>query len=576
MANEQIIRKNIKNIDSTTNQTILQTRFENSLNAVNNLFQNQPPVYATWIRFQIGKSNPLIFDSSSTSTQENVIASLSVNQNGSGTANNFILTVQYDPFKYGQTPSDKLEQLDYIVSEALQLDWNSDLNKLRGTVQYGYSGLDNDTNMISPSYEFFLVKAESNTNFSTGIITYTFEGVSMLGMYCDVTANTGECNGWGLMDLVCWHLYYYFGDYNNRPRNYGSDTYPVSYSPGYVIDIPDELFEDQITLSEVPAQNDVSIYNYCLNYLQQNPLTQSEIDSGNYDNMDQLSYRERPRNIMYITDEEGVKTIHIRHIVPKEQKDTDMLNFVFTWGDQKSNLIKEWNPDVDLYVYLTQRCAVKAQQAVFEQSLSDALQELEQRKGSFETVITYSNPVPTPGKTTSIVKKIITPESQYNYEKQQIIDEYQKKVLDIPKEPQEFYTAEIVLQGIPADPPIGSAITIKPKVLESTSRTAGIYYITGCTSEINNDGKFSTTLQLMRMRGLNEATYQSSALLAAKREQEKDEYTNSNNSTSAIASTEVIVPSQDIPTSDNPAIPNYRQPIKNPLLNSNNQWKLVQ
>lgn len=585
MANEDIIRKNIKNVESTTDANTIKQRFENSLKAVNNLFKNKPPIYATWIRIQFGMSDPLIFDSTSTAMNENLIASLSINQNGSGTVNSFTLTVKYDPFKYGQNTSDKIEALDDLVAQALSVDFDSDLDRFRGLIQYGYSGTDTDTNLISPLMEFQLTKATSNTKFSTGITTYTFEGTSYAGVYCDVTANIGQMTNWKLIDIVTWHLYYYFGSIDHQPYGYDGKTPPADFAAGYAIDIPESYYQDEntVVVPEVNAQSDVSVWGFCLNLLQEYPLTQAEIDSGNYDNLESMDVRERPRNVMYITDEDGCKTIHVRHIAPMEEETEDglqMIDFDFTWGDRdnKNNLIKEWAPQVDLTTYLIRKCDLTVKKKQLEDSMSQELQELEQNRGSYKDIVNKTYEViPYPGGPPSSVKVttevVSSGEEQYNKKKQEIIDKYYDQMVQLSDQPQEMYNAEITLQGIPMDAPLAVGIRIKPKVLESVSRTAGYYYITTCSSTIDTKGNFSTTLGLFRMRGLSETTFTSSKILAAKKEAEKSEYTNSNNSSNAITST--VIPIDDEEYQDeitnNGRIPNYRQPT-NPLWGNTSGW----
>lgn len=567
MANEQVIRKNIKNVLSTTDAEIIKQRFQNSLNAVNNLFQNKPSVYATWIRFQIGVSDPIIFDSTSTSMSENLISTLTYKQNGTGTANTFSIIIQYDPFKTGQDPTGTLEQLDYLVAQALEVDYDSDLDRFRGYFQFGYSGTDSDTNLISPLMEFYLTSANSSTSFSTGITTYTFEGTSYAGIYCDVTANIGQMNNWRLVDIITWHLYLYFGNIEYQPHGYDGQTPPKSYAAGYAIDIPDEYYEDgnTVVIPEVGAKSNVSVWQFCMDLLQQYPLTQSEIDSGNYDNFESMDTRKRPRNVMYITDEGNKKTIHVRHIVPMETEESDMINYTFTWGDQKTNIIKEWTPQVDLTTYLIRKCELEAKKKTIEESMSEELQQLDQDRGSFKDKVIFGVGVSDPTGSNSSQRLIYqSAEDQYNKKREEIINKWYDEMLDLTQEPQELYNASITLQGIPVDAPLAVGIKVVPKVLESTSRTAGYYYITTCETKISSKGLFTTTLGLFRMRGLNEQTFTSSKILAAKKESEKSQYTNSSNSSNAITST-TVPQGYDEDTTSSMEIPYYRRdPIKNP------------
>ena len=67
-----------------------------------------------------------------------------------------------------------------------------------------------------------------------------------------------------------------------------------------------------------------------------------------------------------------------------------------------------------------------------------------------------------------------------------------------------MYDAQLQILGIPADPPIGALIPILPTILETPSRTAGFYMINGCTDNISTNGVYITTLNLFRIRGLDD------------------------------------------------------------------------
>ena len=68
----------------------------------------------------------------------------------------------------------------------------------------------------------------------------------------------------------------------------------------------------------------------------------------------------------------------------------------------------------------------------------------------------------------------------------------------------EMYDATLTLIGIPADIPLCAEITIMPRILESVSRTAGIYMVQGGTDRIVTNGAFTSDLKLLRIRGLSD------------------------------------------------------------------------
>ena len=65
-----------------------------------------------------------------------------------------------------------------------------------------------------------------------------------------------------------------------------------------------------------------------------------------------------------------------------------------------------------------------------------------------------------------------------------------------------MYDAELETIGIPADPVLLAEVKVVPRILESVSRTAGYYIIQGCTDEIDNRGRYTSTLKLFRMKNL--------------------------------------------------------------------------
>ena len=89
-------------------------------------------------------------------------------------------------------------------------------------------------------------------------------------------------------------------------------------------------------------------------------------------------------------------------------------------------------------------------------------------------------------------------------------DEELKTALDnivgTRKRLQEFYDAELVTLGIPSDVPIGATITILPRVLETVSRTAGVYMINSCTDSITSNGIYKSTFTLYRLRSVEDNT----------------------------------------------------------------------
>ena len=134
----------LTNIEDWSQNTVIN-RFNTMVNNINNMIKKNGPIYSTWIYFQLGKNEPVIFNTSSTDKDRNIIANLTMEKGNSSVANTFTLTVNFDPFNFGQETQSKVELLDEYVAQAMYVDWKSDDEdtKLRGIIQYGYNSANN-------------------------------------------------------------------------------------------------------------------------------------------------------------------------------------------------------------------------------------------------------------------------------------------------------------------------------------------------------------------------------------------------------------------------------------------------
>ena len=465
------IERNIKNIKAEITQDVMATNYTNMLNKVANMIVNDGPIYSTWITLQLGINNPIKFNTSSTDPKKNLIASLRVQKSCVGVTNEFRIEIKYDPFNMGQESTDAIEQLDEYVAMSMSGDWDDNNDKMCAKIQYGYNSTSDD-DLVSPCYQFFITDISSKVNFDSGITAYTISGTSEIAPDCDFTAEFSAINDWRLMDIIEWTLYYWYGDPENKPSHTGNAK-PSDNPYKYRIDIPDDVYNESPIHVNVEAKSGMTPFSYCQAVLDANPLTQAEKDSGKYDDLSSLSYSQRPRYVMYITDNAGVQTIHVAHIKPSTTKDESgnekaveesplKINYTFSWGMQEKNIITGWSPVVDLKRYLISKSLALRYPRLREQALTEGNQSK--------------------------------------------ADEYQKKLVNINTELTEMYDAELQIVGIPADPPVTAEIRVIPRVLESVSRTAGVYVIRGCVDEITSNGKYTTTLTLFRKRSLNGLT----------------------------------------------------------------------
>lgn len=457
-------------INSTESSELLK-RFNTMTSNVIKLIQTEGATYSTWIKFKLGKNDPVIFDSTSTDSNQNLIASLEMKKASSGMANDFTLTVHYDPFKYGQvtqTESSMVEHLDNYIAEKLNSQWNDDLESFTGTISYGYNttGVD-DLKLSTPEYEFMITDAKSDTNFATGITTYTFQGVSQIACDCNFQAQFSEVKNWKPLDLVVWILYYYYGNEQWKPNGIRKTDKPCDTALGYKIDVPMSLLNDQIDeIPVIPADSGKTPWQYCMSILEKYPLTKSEQDSGKYDDLSNVDTNKQPRYFMYITDDKDMKTIHIEHITPEDPSRNMQIAHPFTWGNEDRNLIVGWKPELDLRYYLIQRFSY------------DRAQE-QLKKGGIDI--------------NSVSEDTIK-------------EQYRKDYETVKQGSITFIDAHLELLGIPSDPPLTAEVIVKPRVLETVSRTAGVFEITGCTDKISTNGTYTTTLDLFRIRQINEST----------------------------------------------------------------------
>lgn len=494
-----IERTEIKANTVVLSQEEMQKNYENMLNNVTNMLDKEGPVTSTWIKFQIGSSsnkNPIIFDTSSTNPKKNLIASLSMTKSNAGTANKFSLVIQYDPFNMGQETADVVEQLDEYIAQSMSYDFSTELTTLKGHLQYGYNSVS-DSALVSPDYTFFLTNASNEVKFESGISTYTFEGTSTIGADSDNNTKFDAIKEQDLLYVVEKTLYTWYGDSSKKPPHITDGTEPKPNDYKYGIDIPDDLYKDGEQKITEAEQSGMTPIEYCQNLLDKYNLTRSEKESGMYNDLDKLSYAQRPRYVISFDD--AAMVIRITHVVPKvtakknkdgniigydiSEKEKLQINYKFYWGRQKQNIVVGWKPEVDTRLYLIRRARATRYEA-----------DLEAAKASGD---------------------------------EKSIKSLNEKLVEVNDDLNEMFDAQLQIIGIPADPPVGALIPILPTVMETPSRTAGWYMIVGCTDEISSAGLYLTTLKLFRIRGIDDPVKE----LTPPSESDTQQPNNTNNTT---------------------------------------------
>lgn len=494
---DYIQRTEIKSVEVKQQSDItikkLKDNFLAMLDNVSDMLTNEGPILSTWIKFQIGISNPIVFDSSSTNPKKNLIAQLEFNKTGAGVTNDFTITIQYDPFNYGQEDTDIIEKLDEYVANAMSFDFNTDTNVLRGIIQYGYNAAS-DNSLVSPEYTFFITDASTTVKFESGLSTYVFKGCSTLASDSDNVTKFPAITGDGekLLDIVISVLYRYYGDKANKPSvgkilpNYEIPEGQEN-SLKYKIVVSEDCYKNCVGNVTVSSKTGMTPWEYCQALLDANPLTTTEKDAvdedGNYiyANLAKLSYAQRPRYVMSIDD--AAKAIMITHVVPKytnenktklEASDPDLqTNYIFRWGkSNEKNLVVGWKPEVDTKLYLIRRARyLRAQNLLGDE---DKFNEL------------VANSIEENNNEDDVKKSI------------------SKQLEGINDDLNEMFDAQLQIIGIPADPPIGLELGVQPTIMQTVSRTSGIYMVNGATDIISSNGMYITTLKMFRLRGMDD------------------------------------------------------------------------
>lgn len=524
------ISRNWVNVNAQMDANSLAKRYDEMIGKVLNMLNEEGPTYSTWIRFQIGKKAPITFTTGSTDQKQNLIADLEIDKSGAGIANSFKLNITYDPFNYGQNPDDRIELLDDLVANAMSFDITADeddaentndLNSLRGYIQYGYS-CATDSKLVSPKYQFIMTNATSSIQMGRGgLMTYTFEGTSDLAIDCDYNIPFPEFKDKNLLEIVTTVLYCYYGDDAHKPSHVIEGLEYVENEYKYQIEIAEELYTEAKTVT-VAATAAMSPWQYC-KQLFSTYISQPDSEDERYKNLITLKSNERPYYQLYITDTAGEKIIHVTYISPLKD-DNVSLDYEFTWSLDAQSIVQEWNPQVDLQLYLIRKAmALRKARSIIKSNLGDAVANAINNSGTsiweagfnamrdgkiefgdskvanwLEGLLNNSSGVRLTG---AIGSKLTDSIQGINIAE---INEFFRQLEENSQIVDEMYDAELTIIGIPADLPIACEIRVKPRLLTSISRTAGVYRVTQCTDRISSKGIFESQIKLLRIKSLNE------------------------------------------------------------------------
>ena len=219
----------------------------------------------------------------------------------------------------------------------------------------------------------------------------------------------------------------------------------------------------------------------------------------------------KPRYSMFISD--ANQTIYVNYVSPLNDKYIEKVDYTFTWStDLTTNIVTAWNPDVDLKQYLIQRAS---RARINSQNLS-TYDDMLEMANDYENNVKFNPETMVEGSGGRVYMKEEyggadvsaffnydgPNETDREYLRNEAIEGYKEAADEISSEVYEMYDAELETIGIPADPVLLAEVKIVPRILESVSRTAGYYIIQGCTDEIDNRGRYTSTLKLFRMKNL--------------------------------------------------------------------------
>lgn len=495
--------RTFKDIPATMSTTTMVDRLNNMLTKVDNMIKNNN-IYSVWIRLVIGKKEQLVFDSSSTNPDENLFMGLDYQKSGMGQANEFTFKVAFDLFNFGQVSQGHVEKLDELIYKALNIQsYENAEDYFYCKFQYGYN-VTGDTQIVSPLYEGIITDIIPSVDYTNGKTYYTIKGTSFI-MNSHLKYDFTPVEGWNAFDLILWNLWYYHGNNDTVNELYDksyatshleshSDDWKNGIADKYNIDIPIEIKESASNIN-MEHQEDMTVFDYIDLVLSETVNTKDErydSDTGDY-KVEDGDFK--PYYIYYITDSGGggVPTIHFTFVSSRDSitsmKGISTINFDFEWFNKTNNIVIGWNPQVDLKAYFLTR----AQKEHYKLKIDKNNNEIKDNLRIMETGFNSG-----PG---SINDKLENRNEELKEENKEMLN----RLTELAKG-YEFYKSTITLIGIPADIPLNIVLSIKPKILESISRTQGQYYVLGSTDKINTNGLYTTTINLFRLKDLPSAS----------------------------------------------------------------------
>lgn len=513
--------RSFQDIQATMTHNTMVTRFQNMLSKVDNMIQSNN-IYSVWIRLVIGKSenNKIVFDTTSTNPDENLVISLDYDKCGAGQSNEFTFKVAFDLFNYGQETKKNVEALDELIYKALDISSYDDAtDSFYCKFQYGYN-IVGDTQIVSPLYEGLITNIVPSIDYTNGKTYYTITGNSFItGSSLTYTFEAFE-NRNGL-EVVAETLWYYCGNQdtlsnlstfsNIKANEQHEDVINNKCVTLFNIDVPSELVKNASTIEKLEVSNEMTVIDYIklvLSNTYNTADTRYNSETGTYN---VVEGQFKPYYTYYITDSggSGVPTIHITYISSTSDVSSingiDTIDFTFEWFKRSNNIVVGWNPQVDLKTYFLTRAQIekiKGEELEVQRQIEENETKIEEGTKEIREILQGPtlNGKPLYGK---VIAKLPTAEAAVaaiaNAGLKAKLAKIQSE-LDSFAQGYEYYKATITLVGIPSDIPLNIILNIVPNILESPSRTKGKYYVLGSTDKISTNGLFTTTINLFRLK----------------------------------------------------------------------------
>lgn len=403
------------------------------------------PVYAQWIKFQVGN-----FSLDTSDPKQQYFVSLNYTKNGSGKANSFTLMIAYEPKMSGNVMN---SQDINLIDKQLCIYDGLNKEKMKCWLQYGYGHTPDK--LISPLLEGIVI--DYTPELRDGILYYTITGYSSLIQAVEDTITIDEMKNTRPTEAVKKAIEDHIG-INAKNNNLG---YEVQFAPG--TEGSDKVIES------IPGVSDKNLFEYI-----DQTLNMAEVEGYVEEDSKEKSSKTRPFYIYNISETKDKKIITIEKIDPRESIEKKMSSVVFEWGSKKNNFVKSWQPNIDGSVLLAQSYQYDKDESQW--GIDDSGEPVETRNMLKPPVAMVTDP---------------------SKEEAKSIDE-NTELTTWSKAIQYSYEANLIIQGMPCDIPIGMYIKVIPLLYGQPHHSAGIYMVTKSSDTIDSGG-FQTSLDLIKL-----------------------------------------------------------------------------